>query len=403
MKVKIEPSIAKGVISAPPSKSYAHRLLICSALANGISSVDGILDSKDMEATLNCISALGVSYKRENNTVTVDGTNREQPTSEFYCNESGSTIRFFIPIALVNGGTSKFYGTERLLCRGFESYEDICKKQNILVEKTDRCISFSGQLKPDTFNIRGDISSQFITGLLFALPLLNGDSIINITTELESASYIDITLDALELFGIEITRKKNTFFIKGNQKYKPQKTVVEGDMSNAAFLDAFNILGGDVSVIGLNPLSKQGDSVYAPMMVDLKYTAPKIDLSDCPDLAPILFAIAACMNGAEFTGTKRLKIKESNRAEVMAQELKKFGIDVTVNENSVIVHKGDFKKPTEILHGHNDHRIVMALSVISSVYGGEIDGCEAVSKSYPCFFEDIKGLGIKCEVANENN
>ena len=169
-------------------------------------------------------------------------------------------------------------------------------------------------------------------------------------------------------------------------------------MSNAAFLDAFNILGGEVSVLGLNPLSKQGDSVYASMMVNLKYTAPKIDVSDCPDLAPILFAIASASNGAEFTGTKRLKIKESDRADVMATELKKFGINVSVNENSVIIHKGEFKKPTEILCGHNDHRIVMALSVLASIYGGIIDGCEAVSKSYPNFFEDIEKLGVNCEV-----
>lgn len=399
MKVKIEPSIAKGEIKAPPSKSYAHRLLICSALANGTSTVNGVINSYDMEATLNCISALGVSFVKENELVTVNGSKlKNSEISKFYCNESGSTLRFFIPLALALGGINEFYGTERLLSRGLEVYEDICTSQGIVIEKTDKCVKFIGKLKPDTFNVKGNISSQFITGLLFALPLLNGDSVINITTELESASYIDITLDALEQFGIEVTRNENTFYIKGNQKYNPRSISVEGDMSNAAFLDAFNVLGGDVSVLGLNPLSKQGDSVYAPMMVDLKYTSPEIDVSDCPDLAPILFALAAACNGAKFIGTKRLRIKESDRAAAMAMELKKFGIDVSVNENSVTVHKGALHKPREELNGHNDHRIVMALSVISSIYGGEIDGCEAVSKSYPCFFEDIKKLGIKCEV-----
>ena len=399
MRVKIEPSIARGEIKAPPSKSYAHRLLICSALANGTSTVNGVINSYDMEATLNCISALGVSFIKENELVTVSSSKlKNSEISKFYCNESGSTLRFFIPLALTLGGINEFYGTERLLSRGLEVYEDICQKQGIVIEKTDKCVKFIGKLKPDTFNVRGNISSQFITGLLFALPLLNGDSVINITTELESASYIDITLDALEQFGIEVTRNENTFYIKGNQKYNPRSVSVEGDMSNAAFLDAFNVLGGDVSVLGLNPLSKQGDSVYAPMMVDLKYTSPEIDISDCPDLAPILFALAAACNGAKFIGTKRLKIKESDRAAAMAMELKKFGIDVSVNENSVTVHQGALCKPMEALDSHNDHRIVMALSVISSIYGGEIDGCEAVSKSYPCFFEDIKKLGIKCEV-----
>jgi len=398
MKVKIEPSIAVGKINAPPSKSYAHRLLICSALAEGKSSVKGVINSKDMEATLNCISALGATFLHENDTVKINGTSGFKPNGEFYCNESGSTIRFFIPIALVNGGINKFYGTERLLSRGFEVYEEICKNQGIRVEKTDKYIEFNGKLKPDTFNVRGDISSQFISGLLFALPLLDGDSVINITTQLESEGYIDITIDALKAFGIEISRENNSFYIKGNQKYQPQDVTVEGDMSNSAFLDAFNLLGGDVSVLGLNINSLQADSVYPQLMVNLKYTTPTIDLSGCPDLAPILFAISAVMNGAEFTGTKRLKIKESDRAAAMAEELYKLGISVSVNENSVIVHKGEPKKPTQMLYGHNDHRIVMALSVICSIYGGEIDGCEAVSKSYPTFFEDIKKLGIKCEV-----
>ena len=399
MKVIIKPSIASGEITAPPSKSYAHRLLICSALAKGVSTINGVINSKDMEATLNCIKALGVSYSKENNVVTVNSENSlKSEESEFYCNESGSTLRFFIPIALANGGINKFYGTEKLLSRGLEVYEEICESQGIKVTKEKNSVTFEGKLKSDTFNVRGDISSQFISGLLFALPLLNGDSVINVTTNLESAGYIDITLDTLKAFGIEISREQNSFFVKGNQKYQPQNVTVEGDMSNAAFLDAFNVLGGDVFVIGCNKSSYQADSVYMQHMESLKNSAPEIDLSNCPDLAPILFAIAASQNGATFVGTKRLKIKESDRAEVMALELKKFGISVDVHENSVIVHKGEIKKPTETLCGHNDHRIVMSLAVLSTIYGGEIDGCEAVSKSYPTFFEDIKSLGIKWEM-----
>ena len=398
MNLIIKPSVAKGEISAPPSKSYAHRYLIASALSNGEGLINGIIDSDDMEATLKCICTLGVSVKRQNQAVTVKSHTLKKSEREFYCNESGSTLRFFIPIALALGGTNTFYGTKKLLSRGISVYEDICREQGIKVEKSPDKIIFTGKLHSGVFNVKGNISSQFITGLLFALPLLDDDSVINITTDLESSGYVDITLDVLKKFNIEIKRENNSFYIKGKQEYKLQNVTVEGDMSNAAFLDAFNLLGGDVSVIGCNKNSYQADSVYPQHMLSLKNGTPEIDLSDCPDLAPILFALAASQNGAIFTGTKRLKIKESDRAEAMATELRKFGIDVSVYENSVIVHKGEIKKPTETLYGHNDHRIVMALSVLSTIYGGEIEGCEAVSKSYPSFFDDIQSLGVKLEI-----
>ena len=403
MKVKIEPSIARGEIKAPPSKSYAHRYLIASALSRGESTVEGIINSDDMEATVRCASALGVSIKRLNNTVTVtsNGVTYQNESRTLCCNESGSTLRFFIPIALALGGINTFYGTERLISRGISVYEEICKEQCIDVEKSNDKIIFKGKLHSGTFNVRGDISSQFITGLLFALPLLDGSSVINVTTELESASYIDVTIDVLSRFGIEVKKEKNTFFVKGNQEYKRTDACVEGDMSNAAFLDAFNVLGGDVSVIGLNPQSKQGDAVYAALMEELKHTSPVISLKNCPDLAPVLFAVASSCNGAVFTDTKRLRIKESDRANAMALELEKFGASVEVLENSVVVHKGKLKPPTQMLFGHNDHRIVMALSVISSIYGGEIEGAQAINKSYPDFFEDIKKLGVKLKVYDE--
>jgi 3-phosphoshikimate 1-carboxyvinyltransferase len=203
MKVIIKPSIANGEITAPPSKSYAHRLLICSALAKGVSTINGVINSKDMEATLNCIKSLGASYSKENDTVIVNSENSiKNEISEFYCNESGSTLRFFIPIALAFGGMNIFYGTERLLSRGISVYEEICTDQGIKLEKSLNKLVFTGKLHPGEFNVRGDISSQFITGLLFALPLLDGDSVINITTDLESGGYIDITLDALKKFNI---------------------------------------------------------------------------------------------------------------------------------------------------------------------------------------------------------
>ena len=400
MKINIEKSVANGEILAPPSKSYAHRLLICSALANGTSEIDGVINSEDMLATLDCISTLGVNYALKKSKATIHGSYKiyENQVLRYQCRQSGSTLRFFIPIALMVGGVCEFYGSERLLSRGLDVYYDICDKQGIKYEVHKDKIVFNGKLKPDIFNVRGDISSQFITGLLFALPLLNGDSIINITTRLESAKYIDITIDALNTFGIEIRRTGNSFYIKGNQKYKSASVVVEADASNSAFLDAFNYLGGSVCVKGLSKTTHQPDGIYPELFKMLRGGTPTIDIANCPDLGPILFALAGVKNGATFTGTRRLKIKESDRATAMATELNKLGIAVDVYENEVIVHKSSFKKPSVALYGHDDHRIVMALSVISTLFGAEIEDAQAVTKSYPDFFNDIKSLGIRCEV-----
>lgn len=399
MKIRIEKGLPSGEITAPPSKSYAHRLLVCSALSGG-ARVDGVAYSEDILATLDCIKSLGLDFTREEKSVSIfEGGEKNEV---FNCRESGSTLRFFIPIALARGGKNKFKGTKRLISRGISVYEEICKKQGILVEFTDDSITFDGNLVPDTFEVRGDISSQFISGLFFALPLLDGDSVVKITTPLESKPYIDITIDTLAKFGITILQRgENEFFIKGNQKYRAIDTTVEGDFSNSAFLDAFGVLGTDISVIGLYYFSLQGDRIYKELFEKIKEGYLEADITACPDLGPILIALCAARDGGYITGTKRLKIKESDRAEAMATELAKFGIQVDVFENAVKIHKGQLKAPKEILNSHNDHRIVMALSVISTLVGAEIDGCEAVSKSYPNFFEDIKSLGVKCK--NENN
>ncbi|MBQ7761728.1 MAG: 3-phosphoshikimate 1-carboxyvinyltransferase [Clostridia bacterium] len=396
MNVRLQKSKAKGTIYAPPSKSYAHRLLIASMLAQGKGQVDGITDSLDMKATLNCISALGVEYEKKENTVFINGGPRRHQKPILNCHESGSTLRFFIPIALVFSTECRFLGTERLMSRGLDVYFDIFKEQGIEYTLNKDSLEIKGQLKPSTFKVRGDISSQFITGLLFALPLLNGDSKIEITTPLESKAYVDITLEVLKTYGIEIERQQSTFLIKGNQKYKSLCVSAEGDASNSAFLDAFNVIGGDVSVLGLNESTIQGDYVYKKLFEQLKNTTPTIDLSDCPDLGPITFALASSCNGATITGIRRLRIKESDRVEAMATELRKLGCEIDTLENSVVI-KGGIREPSEILKGHNDHRIVMALSVLCTIVGGEIEGCEAVNKSYPHFFEDLETLGIFLE------
>lgn len=397
MNIKIYKSIARGEIYAPPSKSYAHRLLICAALASGESKISGIIDSDDMNATLACIKSLGVSYEKIGDSVSIFGTSAPTVGATFDCHESGSTLRFFIPIAMALMERATFLGTERLIARGISVYEEIFKKQGIAVRKSKTEIEINGKLKPDTFYVRGDISSQFISGLIFALPLLDGDSKIVITTELESGAYVDITIDALKQFGIEISRSKNEIFIKGNQKYTPKNLSVEADASNAAFLEAFNILGGDVSVLGLNHETIQPDYIYKSYFEKIKDLTPTVSLAPCPDLGPVCFALAALKNGARFIDTRRLAIKESDRAASMAQELGKLGATVEVHENEAIVSKIDKILENQVLDCHNDHRVAMALACVLSTCGGTLVGCECVNKSYPNFFDDIRQLGVKWE------
>ena len=395
MKVTIEKSTASGKVFAPPSKSMAHRLLICGALSEN-SVISNLSESKDILATIECLKNMDATIDADGDTVKTGGINPENINgeTELFCNESGSTLRFLIPLCMMSGNRITLTGSSRLFERPLSVYEKICKEQNIEFVRNSNSVTVCGKLKAGDFTVAGDISSQFITGLLFALPLLCGDSTLTVTGNFESASYVDLTLDAISCFGVDIVRKNNVFYIKGNQKYQNRTVTVEGDYSNSAFLDAFNVIGGNVSVAGLKSDSLQGDRVYSDMFKGLISGQKSFDLSDCPDLAPVMFAISAYTGGAEFTGTARLKIKESDRASAMAEELLKFGINVTVSENSVTVHNGTLKRPDCVLYGHNDHRIVMALSLLCSVTGGEIEGAEAVSKSYPDFFEQISQLGI---------
>lgn len=398
MNVKIYPSKANGSISAPPSKSMAHRALICGALTSG-SRISNIAFSDDISATLDCLKSLGAKVEIHGNDVTVGGLKHEAvpENAELFCNESGSTLRFLIPLCLLSGKKITLKGKTRLFERPLSVYESICNEQGILFEKTENSITLCGKLKSGNYRVRGDVSSQFITGLLYALPQLDGVSIIEVVGKFESASYIDLTLSALSDFGIKITRVGSRFIIMGNQSFKERDYTVEGDCSNAAFLDAFNYMGGNVTVNGISENTLQGDRVYKSLLNGLERGIKQFDLSDCPDLAPIMFAMSAVKGGARFDGTKRLRIKESDRAGAMAQELAKFGIPVTVGEDFVTVGNAVLGKPSEILCGHNDHRIVMSLSVLSTLVGGEIEGAEAVSKSFPGFFEALESLNIGLE------
>lgn len=400
MNVKIHKGLPCGTVKAPPSKSMAHRILICAAMAGGESIINGFSDCDDVAATVKCLASLGARITQNGDTVTVQGTDmtRATPRSALECNESGSTLRFLLPIALLSGKNTLFIGTEGLMRRPMHVYEQLCRHSGLSYNADGQSIAVRGPLSAGEYEVVGNVSSQFISGLLFALPILNGDSKIKIIPPIDSRSYIDLTIEALSLFGVEVKwTDDNTLFIKGGQCYQPSNVTVEGDYSGAAFIDAFTLFGRDVSVCGLNPCSTQGDKVYKTLFDMIKKGVPTIHIGNCPDLGPILFAAAAAKHGAVFTGTKRLKIKESDRAAAMAEELSKFGISVTVYEDKVVVYPISFRAPTEPLFGHNDHRIVMSLAILLTLTGGEIIGAEAVNKSYPSFFEDLATLGIEVE------
>lgn len=403
MTVNIKPSVVEGKISAPSSKSMGHRLLICAGLAKGESRIDNVLFSEDILATLDCLEAMGAEIEKSEDYVKVLGTlPKKAGECTYKCRESGSTLRFFIPLAMLSEKESLFTGYGRLMERPMSVYEGIAEEKNLTYIKNDDGITVGGKLTAGKFTVPGNISSQFISGLLFALPLCDGDSEIELTGNIESKSYIDMTLYAMSLFGVKAYWKnENNLYIKGNQQYKNKALTVEGDYSNAAFLDAFNLLGGNIKVKGLDENSLQGDRIYKDYFPLLRQGTPTLDIGNCPDLAPILMTLAAANTGCKLINTARLKIKESDRGLVMAEELSKFGADIEVYDNEITVNKAELYRPKDDLYCHNDHRVVMSLAVLASVYGGRLTGAEAVKKSFPDFFTRVKTLGL--EISSDDN
>ena len=405
MVVEIKPSLPKGTVKAPPSKSMAHRLLICAGLCEGESVIENVAYSEDVTATLDCLEQLGAKVKKDGDTVYITGAGGAESfgAGTFSCRESGSTLRFLIPVAMLSSGKSLFTGYGRLMQRPMEIYERLAEEKGVFFSKSPEGITVSGVLSAGEYRLRGDVSSQFVTGLLFALPLVRGNSRIILTGKPESTGYIDMTVAALSLFGVEVVKvKENEFYIKGSQKYKAGHFTVEGDCSNAAFIDAFGLLGADIRCEGIPENTLQGDSVYKEYFTLLKDGAPVVDVSQYPDLAPVLMSLAAALNGATLTGTKRLKIKESDRGEVMKQELLKFGAVIETDENEIRILKAKLRSPAEKLYAHNDHRVVMSLAVLCSLYGGIIEGAQAVKKSYPDFFDVMKKSGLEVTEYGDN-
>ncbi len=399
MNVLIRPGIARGTVAAPPSKSMAHRLLICAALAEGESIVRGVDRSEDILATADCLSALGASLSWDGSSVRVRGCDpRKAGPAVLRCRESGSTLRFMIPLCLLSGSAMRLEGSETLLSRPLSVYEDLCRERNLTLRRMDGGLLAEGRLTAGEYTVPGGVSSQFITGLLFALPLLSGDSRITLIPPVESRSYLSLTLQALRDAGVSVSwTDQNTLIVPGNTAYQSQDTEVEGDYSNAAFFEALNCAGGRVTVTGLRKDSLQGDRVYQEFFPQLAAGPTELDLSDCPDLAPVLFSVAALCYGAVFTGTRRLRFKESDRGAAMAEEMAKFGVTLTLEENRIAVPAAALHAPSEALDSHNDHRIAMALSLLCTRTGGEIRGAEAVRKSFPDYWERLRSLKIDIE------
>lgn len=391
---------AEGRIAVPASKSVAHRLLILASLCNGKRSViRGITPSEDVLATIDCLRAFGVKIEYDGECAEVVGIDfaTAEPTEPLNCRESGSTLRFLIPLAMLSGNEVRFIGSKKLMERPQSVYEAIAKEWGLTFRREAGRITVAGPLDGGEYFIDGDVSSQFITGLLMAFSTMDKDAKIIFNTPIESRPYVELTIAAMRQFGVRIYYDTDwSFLIFGGQEYREGEFCVEGDWSAAAFIEALNHLGGRVEIDGLKADSLQGDRICLEYLKRLDAGYCELDISDCPDLGPILFTLAAIKGGARFVGTRRLRDKESDRIATMKAELEKFGAAIHVGENEVVVERRPLHSPTERLCGHNDHRIVMSLAVICTLYGGEIEGCEAVSKSYPDFFKDIRALGIDC-------
>lgn len=417
MKAVIRPSRAGGTVTIPPSKSMAHRAIICASLADGESIISNIDYSVDITTTIECMRKLGADIICGGSTVTVHGIKDFGSLADTHieCNESGSTLRFLIPVFSLTGQKITFTGKNRLLKRPQKIYEDIFRNAGLSFVQTEEEIEIEGAIPSGEYTVSGGVSSQFISGLLFALPLLENNSKIHIIPPFESRSYIDLTIQMLSKFGVEIVWEDDlTLYVKGGQRYIPHNETVEGDFSQFAFFGVLSAINGTVDICGMDPASLQGDKQIIDILSRFgcnitcengvysvsaeKLTAVDIDLKNCPDLGPVLCTLAMFAEGkTRIYNASRLRLKESDRILAMEKECAKMGCTITSNENEMIIHSGH-TPPTEVLYGWKDHRIVMACAVALSALGGEIDGCEAITKSYPSFFDDMKKAGIEVEL-----
>ena len=407
-----------GVLAAPPSKSMAHRAVLCAALADGESRLTGLAHSQDIDATLTAAAALGAQVEAGESWARIAGAAPLQaPAAPVDCCESGSTLRFLIPLAALTGRPVTFTGRGRLMQRPQSVYQELFASQGLRFEQEGDTLTVAGPLRPGCFSLAGDVSSQFISGLLFALPLLDGDSRLRLKPPVESRSYIEMTRASQSRFGVSSAwLDEYTLAVPGGQAYRPRDMAIEGDWSQAAFPAALGVLAGDVTVTGLEPGTLQGDAVILDILrrcggraeavpggVRFQKSAlhgTKIDLADCPDLGPILMALGLlCEGETVIANAGRLRLKESDRIAAMEQELRKLGGQIESDGGTVTIRRSALHAPAGPLWGHNDHRVVMSLTVLAAAAGlpVQIDGAEAVAKSWPGFFAAVRQLGVEVQ------
>ncbi|MDO5559169.1 MAG: 3-phosphoshikimate 1-carboxyvinyltransferase [Oscillospiraceae bacterium] len=402
MDLTIIPSILHGHVTVPSSKSITHRALICAALAHGESEITNVSMSQDINATIESLTALGASFRINGSTVKVTGISHAPACAKADCCESGSTLRFLIPVACALGTSCEFSGQGRLASRPIDIYIRELSDKGIQFSRTGTMpFSVNGKLSGGRFNVEGNVSSQFITGFLLALPLLSEDSEIILTSELESKPYVDITIGCLKHFGIEIVEKKNSYFIRGGQNYKPADFCVEADFSQAAFFIAAGFIGNDIVIDNLPDasLSLQGDKKIIEITQNLCYNYKQtpffIDASDIPDLVPVLaVACSLSKNETHITNAGRLRIKESDRLVSTSEMINSLGGKVRQTDDGLII------SPVSCFTGGivdscNDHRIAMAAAVAAtrSTKNVSVKNFDAIKKSYPDFLDDYKKIG----------
>ena len=416
------PARIGGTVSAPPSKSMAHRAVLCSALAKGISHIENLEFSKDISATLAAAGQLCARVESGPADVLVEGLGHFRPVfGPVDCCESGSTLRFLIPLASLTGQSITFVGRGRLMERPQSVYETLYREQNLHFEQANGQLTVAGSLRSGEYTLAGNVSSQFISGLLFALPLLDGDSTLHLIPPVESRSYIDMTRAVQAAFGVTSRwLDGNTLALPGRQHYRPCDYDVEGDYSQAAFPAVLGAVCGGVTVTGLSPDTLQGDAVILDILhrCGAQFTregdtvtfakAPlhgvDIDLADCPDLGPVLMVLGLLCEGTTvIRNAERLRLKESDRIAAMEAELRACGGVLESEGGTITVHgcAEHLHAPEGILHGHNDHRVVMSLAVLSAAAGLPltVDDAEAIQKSWPNFFAAIRPLGVEVEYA----
>ena len=402
MNVTITPTLLKGTITPPPSKSQAHRLIIAAALSDGVCRLSNVELSQDIQATLRCMRTLNADASSDGTVIRgcnlVDGF--EVPPPEIMdCGESGSTLRFLIPVALALQGGGKFTGHGRLMERPQGPYFDLFREKGIAWSQEDGVLTVSGRLTPGVYALPGDVSSQFVTGLLFALPLLAGDSEIRLTTDLESRDYVDMTLDAMARFGVRADWDGNrNFRVPGGQAYERRDMALDADWSAAAFWYAARFMGCPVDIQGLNPYSPQGDLRIVPFSRRMRSLGEmELDVANCPDLVPPLAAMAALRDGetTRIVNAARLRLKESDRLSAVTEVLAALGADIQEGADALVL-RGKARLPGGVtVSGHNDHRIAMMAAIAATRCDGPVTvtGAECVAKSYPDFWEDYEKLG----------